>query len=73
MHSRIRMRSTMWKDIIEEILRATGWSEKELADVSGTSQPTINRLRRGKIKDTRSVLADSLRRIHSEQVKSVAA
>lgn len=33
--------------ITQRILEATGWTETQLAEVVGVSQPTINRIRSG--------------------------
>lgn len=40
-------------DNIETLLRMRGWSQKQLAEASGISQPTLNRIMRGESKDPR--------------------
>jgi predicted transcriptional regulator len=49
--------------LITRILQ-TGKTEAEIARLARTTQPTINRIRSGAIKDPRSSLTERLRRVH---------
>jgi predicted transcriptional regulator len=52
--------------LIEELL-ATGLSEADIARLVESSQPTINRIRNGHIKDPKYSLAEALKRVHTER------
>lgn len=58
---------TMFQKIVEEIC-ASGLTEQQIAEKTGVSQPTINRLRRGQTSDPKSSVADALRDLHRERL-----
>jgi predicted XRE-type DNA-binding protein len=58
----------MLVQIIEELV-ASGLSEGKIAGIVGASQPTINRIRNGKIKDAKHRLGSALVQLHAARVK----
>jgi predicted transcriptional regulator len=59
--------------LIERIVQATGKNEAQIARLAKTTQPTINRIRSGAIKDPRSSLTERLRRLYEREVAPVRA
>lgn len=52
-----------WKKIIEEI-KEKGYNEKEIAEIVDSTQPTINRLKNGLIKEPLYTLGIRLINLH---------
>ena len=55
------------KQIITDLIDAN-LTEKQIADLADTSQPTINRIKLGNIKTPSYVLYAALVKLHSERV-----
>lgn len=53
-----------WKTVVTELLEWSGMSETDLANVVGTTQPTINRIKRGRTKTPVYDIAVALERLH---------
>ena len=54
-----------WQKIITD-LRAKGWSQVEIAEYAGCSQPHIGRLQRDRNLDPKWSIGDALCRLHKK-------
>jgi transcriptional regulator with XRE-family HTH domain len=60
-----------WKEVIST-LQAAGYTQKQIADLCGCSQPSINELATGKTKDPRDSLGQALRALSSKTKRKLA-
>lgn len=58
----------MWQKLIEDLLEE-GLKEQEIASRVNTTQPTVNRLKRGHIGSPRHALGQALIDLHTEVCK----
>lgn len=58
-----------WKTTVTEILDWSGLSEADVASRVGTTQPTINRIKRGVTKTPTYDVGDALRRMHKSELR----
>lgn len=56
----------MWQKLIEEMLAIDGWTESRIAERCKTSQPNINRLKKGEQKTTNFETGRLLFELHTE-------
>jgi len=60
-----------WKKIIQDIVDS-GMSEKDIAEIAHTTQPTINRIKSGFVSEPRYEVGAILVKLHSERFKKAA-